>query len=689
METPDSTQPPSRARRALRLASLKFKVRGRLLAAFGAVIAGQLAATAVALHSANQLDGLFAKVAEQQAESVASFEMEINSLEAGAALFKLLQSGDTKHIERYHENVREFWQFHAEYRANSHPGEESAWADQIETLFREYATVAEQLIGIEESRSAVTAELSTFAAELEALVDHSPAARASLDGDVIKTILRLQGEVSEMFVWLLSTNDTDTQNAALAKLTEVLEEIETNQKRLARMALPTEWRGWAKRFNDVISEVAPRARQLGAYRVETAQKVEKFIALRQRLDDILDEGIQLRSAEDLAAAKKEKADAIYAGSNLILGLGLVSIALAILAIKLLSNTIVRPLAVLSRAAGRISAGELGARAPVAGKDEIAALGTAFNDMAAAVQRNQTALQTANQDLESKVAERTREIEDANKRLLRELEGRARVEEELREAMSTAQAANRAKSGFLANMSHELRTPLNAVIGFSEVISQELHGKVDNPRYLEYSQYIHQSGTHLLRLINDILDLSRIEAGRIDLSEEAVDVAAVIDEVANLLKQQAANASLEVELAVADGLPRLYADGGRLRQILVNLVANAIKFTKPGGRITVRAGVGSGAEKRFEIAVADTGIGIPEDQIEVALSSFGRVENGMLREGTGLGLPLTKKLAELHGGGLVLESKVDVGTTVTAWFPADRIRESDKGERAKAKQLANA
>ena len=689
MNSPDLSKPPRQAGKAIRLANPRFKVRGRLLAAFGAVIAVQVVVAGVALHSTSQLDGLFANVAEHQSESVAAFEMEINALEAGAALFKLLHSGNTEHIERYHENVREFWQFHAAYRASALAADERAAANQIESIFREISVVSEEMIGIEDRRSAIAAELSKFATELESLVENRPAVQTSVNVKFTGAILRLQGEVSELFVWLLSANNADAQGAALDKLTEVLDEIDSNRKLLSRMAPPAEWRGWTKRFNDVVAEIALRARILGRFRVETAQKLDQYIGLRQRLDDVLDDGIQLLSARELAAAKKANADAIYTGNNLTLGLGLISVVLALLAVKLLSNTIVRPLAVLSKVAGRISAGELDARAPVGGKDEIAALGMAFNDMAAAVQRNQASLQSANQDLESKVAERTRAIEDTNKRLLRELEGRARVEEELREAMSTAQAANKAKSGFLANMSHELRTPLNAVIGFSEVITQELHGKVDNPRYLEYSHYIHQSGTHLLRLINDILDLSRIEAGRIDLSEETVDVAAVVDEVVRLLKQQADSASIEIAQSIAGGLPGLYADAGRLRQILVNLVANAIKFTKPGGRITVRANVATDAGQRFEISVADNGIGIPEDQIEVALSSFGRVDNGLLREGTGLGLPLTKKLAELHGGGLVLESKVDVGTTVTAWFPFDRIREGGQGKKIMAKQLANA
>jgi signal transduction histidine kinase len=373
----------------------------------------------------------------------------------------------------------------------------------------------------------------------------------------------------------------------------------------------------------------------------------------------------------------------------MLALGFAAIVIAALAVIVLIRTLIWPLGALSGAAEKLSEGDLSARVPVTGKDEIAVLGTVFNNMAVAVQRNQTALQETNLDLESKIAERTRDIVDANKRLLVELEGRTRIEEELRQAMSTAQAANKANSGFLANMSHELRTPLNAVIGFAEVISQELHGKVDNPRYLEYSHYIHQSGTHLLRLINDILDLSRIEAGRIDLTEETVDVAAVIDEVVNLLKQQAVTAGLEIEMAIPADLPSLHADSGRLRQILVNLIANAIKFTKPGGHVTVRADIGPAPERHFKISVTDTGIGIPEDQIEVALSSFGRVDNGLLREGTGLGLPLTKKLAELHGGGLALASKVDQGTTATVWFPGDRVREGNKGEKAKAKQLANA
>jgi signal transduction histidine kinase len=467
----------------------------------------------------------------------------------------------------------------------------------------------------------------------------------------------------------------------------ILGEAEAVLTQLSRLTLPAPALGWSKRFGGVIAEMTPRIERLAGYRVEIDDKVRKFVELRRQLDDILDVGIQVDSNKDLAAARTTQNDAVYAISRQTLALGFAAIVLAALAVIALSRTLIRPLGELSGAAEKLSDGEFSARVAVAGKDEIAVLGTVFNNMAAAVQRNQAALRDANRGLEEKVAQRTRDIEEANRRLLKELEERTRVEEELRQAMSTAQAASKAKSGFLANMSHELRTPLNAVIGFAEVISQELHGKVDNPRYLEYAQYIHQSGNHLLRLINDILDLSRIESGRIDMAEETVDVAALVDEVVNLLRQQAAAAGIEIETAIPGNLPGLHADGGRLRQILVNLVANAIKFTKSGGRVSVGAGLGPTPEKRYEITVADTGIGIPEDKIELALSSFGRVDNGLLREGTGLGLPLTKKLAEMHGGGLDLVSQVGKGTTVTVWMPGSRAVDAPKVKKAKQPVIA--
>ncbi len=245
-------------------------------------------------------------------------------------------------------------------------------------------------------------------------------------------------------------------------------------------------------------------------------------------------------------------------------------------------------------------------------------------------------------------------------------------EELSVAKQRLVAANRAKSEFLATMSHELRTPLNAIIGFSELIGTETFGPIGNVKYRDYGRDIHESGQHLLNLINDILHLSKVESGMEELYEENVDISVVADSVLRLVRQRAQKHGVKLELELSGESPALRVDVRKLKQILVNLLSNAIKFTKAGGTVTLK-GWGR-IESGYVFQVIDTGIGIALEDIPKALSQFGQVDNALNRqhEGTGLGLPLTKSLVELHGGSLDLQSDVGVGTTVTVRMPAERI-----------------
>jgi signal transduction histidine kinase len=246
---------------------------------------------------------------------------------------------------------------------------------------------------------------------------------------------------------------------------------------------------------------------------------------------------------------------------------------------------------------------------------------------------------------------------------------------LRGALEAADAANRAKSSFLAAMSHELRTPLNAVIGFSEMMQLEAFGPLGNPRYQQYAGDIRNSGKHLLELINDVLDLSRIDAGEFKLDESDFAVATLIEQSLRFIAPQAERADLRLKANSAPDLPRIRADQRRLKQALINLLANAVKFTPAGGSITVSA---TRTSTGLAIAVKDTGIGIAAADIPRALEQFGQVDSRLARkyEGAGLGLPLAKRFMELHGGTLTLESTVDVGTTVTLILPAARLVEAD-------------
>ncbi|HXJ01130.1 MAG TPA: HAMP domain-containing sensor histidine kinase [Micropepsaceae bacterium] len=235
------------------------------------------------------------------------------------------------------------------------------------------------------------------------------------------------------------------------------------------------------------------------------------------------------------------------------------------------------------------------------------------------------------------------------------------------AQEQATAANQAKSEFLANMSHELRTPLNAIIGFSEIMREQMFGTLGHNRYREYSRLIHSAGSHLLGLINDVLDMSKIEAGKWELYPELIDLKTVIGECVDLMRQRAATANVELVTEISDGPFPLFADRRAMSQILLNLVSNAVKFTLPGGRVCIRAGI---QDSLVRIAVEDNGVGIAKADLPRLGNPFVQVRNqaGILHTGTGLGLALVRALAEKHEGMVRIESEEMVGTTVTIEIP---------------------
>jgi PAS domain S-box-containing protein len=257
---------------------------------------------------------------------------------------------------------------------------------------------------------------------------------------------------------------------------------------------------------------------------------------------------------------------------------------------------------------------------------------------------------------------------------RDATARRAIESELRHARDQAESANQAKSQFLANMSHELRTPLNAIIGFSEVISSAMFGPLD-ARYQDYAHDIHGSGHHLLRIINDLLDLSKIEAGRFELHDELVSLAAIFETCRRMVSDRAAATGVALQFAPTE--LEIRGDGLRLEQVLLNLVSNAVKFTPSDGHITIEAKLT--AAGAVAISVADTGIGMSADEIPRALQPFAQVDNSLSRGhgGTGLGLPLALRLVELHGGTMTIDSVRGEGTNVTFTLPGESTSRRDK------------
>jgi PAS domain S-box-containing protein len=248
-----------------------------------------------------------------------------------------------------------------------------------------------------------------------------------------------------------------------------------------------------------------------------------------------------------------------------------------------------------------------------------------------------------------------------------------AEKASREALTEAEVANRAKSEFLANISHELRTPLNAILGFSEVMKNELFGPLGSEQYCEYATDIFESGGHLLSLISDILDVSKIEAGKFELEEADVSLDEVIHACLRLVEARAAQGKVTLELKMAADLPHVFADARKLKQIILNLLSNAVKFTSEGGRVVVGIRIEPGG--RLMIDIVDNGIGIAEADMEKVMEPFGQADSSLNRrfEGTGLGLPIARSYARAHGGDLTLDSTVGMGTTAHLWLASTRLR----------------
>ena len=252
-------------------------------------------------------------------------------------------------------------------------------------------------------------------------------------------------------------------------------------------------------------------------------------------------------------------------------------------------------------------------------------------------------------------------------LRRELKAKNQALDASEAARVKAVRALQSRGAFVANMSHELRTPLNAILGFSEMFTHEIFGPLGHDRYREYAEIIHKSGSHLLNLINDVLDIAKLDAGKLEMHFERLELSKVIVECVQVIEPLASKARVEIRVNLDGERKYLEADDKRLRQILLNLLSNAVKFTRPGGQVRVSA---TQQVDHIALSVSDTGIGISKGDLSKVLEPFAQVDSELGRKhiGTGLGLPLVKKLAELHRGTLMIESSAGVGTTVTIALP---------------------
>ena len=371
-------------------------------------------------------------------------------------------------------------------------------------------------------------------------------------------------------------------------------------------------------FTKVVTQVIDLIRQGQAAQGRELQ-LSQATPLANRLERLTNELVNKAEA-DMVASAEASHDAFVGSRRVVIAFAVVSILLALVLGYAISWSVIEPVHQMDERLRQIGAGDFTARFEVPNRDELGALASDLNRMS-----------------------------DELGRLYRQLE-----------------AASRHKSEFLANMSHELRTPLNAIIGFSEVLEARMFGEL-NTKQGEYVRDIHSSGRHLLSLINDILDLSKIEAGKVVLEPERFHLSTAMEGALTLLRERAARHNIAVGLQVDERLGEIVADERKVRQVLLNLLSNAVKFTPDGGRIDVRAGLVNGV---VEVAVTDTGIGIaPEDQ-EAIFEEFRQVGDNVLqkREGTGLGLTLARKFVELHGGHVRVQSELGKGSTFTFTLP---------------------
>ncbi|MCX7920210.1 MAG: ATP-binding protein [bacterium] len=339
------------------------------------------------------------------------------------------------------------------------------------------------------------------------------------------------------------------------------------------------------------------------------------------------------------AVPQDIADVIYRGVvSSILIAAAVAVAVSVTTSIIFARYLTKPLEELRQGAEQIAAGKLDVRLPITSSDELSQVAVAFNSMAEQLQKSYA-------ELEQKVKERTAALEYANLRLRK---------------------ADRLKSEFVANMSHELRTPLNSILGFAELLKEQAYGPLNEQQSL-YINNIVTSGKHLLALINDILDLAKVDAGKIELHPEPLPLVQLLDEVQAIVRSLAKKKNIQIQREIAPEITSVTVDHSRFKQIMYNLLSNAIKFTPENGTISIFVQLASNA---VQIAVQDTGIGIAKEDQERIFNEFEQVDGSRARkyEGTGLGLALTKRLVELHGGKIWVESELGKGSTFIFTIP---------------------
>lgn len=583
--------------------------------------------------------------------SSAAYEMEINLLGSGLGVLKHMLLVDPAYRARFEEDRKEFRKFEQHFLSAAKDTTAIAVMQRASKLFAEFEAVSERLIAARDAERAGLDRLGNIARDLDSLIDN----RVQGNSPATREKMQLNNDIQELFVALLVYLQTDNPerrqniNQEVQELTQILNDVKTAAS--------------TKLFLDearyVKAALAETPVLLAGHTI-IRENLAEFIALRRRMDDLLDEQVQVFTARNLSEAHLKSTALIDANLRWMLIFSGIAGAVGVAAIWVVLVGVIWPVRKMLAAADAYAQGDLSHRIAPGAMGELGTLTAAMNQMAEELDAARARSTEINAHLEEVVAQRTRALEKTNR--------------DLSAARDAAETASKAKSAFLGNMSHELRTPLNAIIGFAEVMRDELFGPLGSEQYKSYSQDIHASGIQLLALIGGILDYSQSDAGTLAINLESVDVVEVIHSCQQMIKAHARQRELGFNIVIEEGLPMLRADAARLRQVLLALAGNAIKFSHPGGSINLEAA--RTASGGVNISVSDSGIGMDIDEIVAALNFLVREDSRVARKGggVGLGLPLAKALVERMGAKLEINSAPGKGTTVTVTFPAECVIE---------------